>query len=205
MKRLIWVMSMSLLTSMLFAKELHFVYIEHSADSAINAQTNTEQILSDLKQILVYARDGEQYIVYLANLGEPLVAYLNVEGKNDTKLVRTIEGELIGFNAHGVDALTDLQQIISIFESLGIYGGNTGPYDKIVWSFYVTPNYWFLYKESIIAKALFALDFEQLPPERFLLQLLISGEHSIRSSDSYFLGERDLYPAKRLNIEIIKL
>lgn len=197
MKRIVSIVSIVWLCFIgIEAKELRFVYIAH------DVETTTDRLVKELNGLQRAARDGVPTIFYLSNSDRPLVAYYNINDRQDGDVYREIMGELQERSFHNTSAIVDRDSIVSIFTELQI---ESGSYSKVAWKFYITQNYWNNFNEAIIASAYFVLNIAEWIKPSFLLQLYYSGQENFKVDEKYPFGTLDLCPSLNNNYELITL
>lgn len=196
MKKLVLFFSLICVSLLGTAQELRFVYIAHDLETA------TEKLVRELNGMQRAARDGMPTIFYLSNAENPIIAYYNVEDRQDGDVYREIMGELQERSFHNTSAVVDKDSIVSIFNRINI---ENSPYTNLVWKFYITQNYWNLYNEDIIASSYFILNIAEWTKPNFLLQLYFSGQEEFRVDEKYPFGVLNLCPKLNNSYELLTL
>lgn len=178
------------------AQELRFVYIAHDLETA------TEKLVRELNGMQRAAREGMPTIFYLSNAENPIIAYYNVEDRQDGDVYREIMGELQERSFHNTSAIVDRDSIVSIFNRINI---ENSQYTNVVWKFYITQNYWNLYNEDIIASSYFILNIAEWSKPNFLLQLYFSGQEEFRVDEKHPFGVLNLCPKLNNTYELLTL
>ena len=178
------------------AQEWRFV------DRAHDLETATEKLVRELNGMQRAARDGMPTIFYLSNAENPVIAYYNVEGRQDGDIYREIMGELQERSFHNTSAIVDRDSIVSIFNRINI---ENSQYTNVVWKFYITQNYWNLYNEDIIASSYFILNIAEWSKPNFLLQLYFSGQEEFRVDEKHPFGVLNLCPKLNNTYELLTL
>ena len=196
MKKLVLFFSLICVSLLGTAQELRIVYIAHDLETA------TEKLVRELNGMQRAARDGMPTIFYLSNAENPIIAYYNVEDRQDGDVYREIMGELQERSFHNTSAVVDKDSIVSIFNRINI---ENSPYTNLVWKFYITQNYWNLYNEDIIASSYFILNIAEWTKPNFLLQLYFSGQEEFRVDEKYPFGVLNLCPKLNNSYELLTL
>lgn len=178
------------------AQELRFVYIAH------DLETSTEKLVRELNGMQRAARDGVSTIFYLSNAENPIIAYYNVENRQDGDTYREIMGELQERSFHNTSAIVDRDSIVSIFNRIDIENSS---FANVIWKFYITQNYWNLYNEDIIASSYFILNIAEWTKPRFSLQLYFSGQEEFHVDEKYPFGVLNLCPKLNNAYELLTL
>lgn len=198
MKRIISLLSIIwLCLTSINANELRFIYIAHDIETA------TDKLVQELNGLQRAARDGVPTIFYLSNSDKPIIAYYNINNKQDGEKYREIMGELQEHDYHDTSAIDDRDSIVNIFTKLKIENGN---YSKVVWKFYITQRYFDdNFNEAVIASTYFILNIAEWTKPSFLLQLYFSGQAEIQIDKKYPFGILNLCPTLNNNYELITL
>lgn len=195
MKRFLFISLLTCITWIANAQELRFVYIAH------DLETSTEKLVRELNGLQRAARnDGMPTIFYLSNSEKPIIAYYNVEERQDGDIYREIMGELQESSFHNTSAIVDRDSIVSIFNRLRV---ENGQYTNVVWKFYITQNYWNLYNEDVIASSYFILNIAEWTKPTFHLQLYYYGQEEFRVDEKYPFGMLNLSPKLNNNYELV--
>ena len=112
MKRFLLIIIVSCIAHLAVAQELRFVYIAHDLETA------TDKLVKELNGLQRATRDGMPTIFYLSNSDNPIIAYFNIDGKQDGDIYREIMGELQERSFHNTSAIVDRDTIVSIFKNL---------------------------------------------------------------------------------------
>lgn len=196
MKRLLIICLVTCLPLLMMAQELRFVYVAHDLETA------TERLVRELNGLQRAARDGMPTIFYLSNSEKPIIAYYNIEDRQDGDIYREIMGELQERSFHNTSAIVDRDSIVSIFSRINI---EEGQFSNVVWKFYITQNYWNLYNEDIIASSYFILNIAEWTKPTFHLQLYYSGQEEFRVDEQHPFGVLNLCPNLNHNYELLTL
>lgn len=196
MKRFLLIIIVSCIAHLAVAQELRFVYIAHDLETA------TDKLVKELNGLQRATRDGMPTIFYLSNSDNPIIAYFNIDAKQDGDIYREIMGELQERSFHNTSAIVDRDTIVSIFKNLKI---ESGVYSNVVWKFYITQNYWNLYNEDIIASSYFILNIAEWKQPAFLLQIYFSGNDAMQVDEQYPFGLLNLCPTLNHNYELLSL
>jgi len=195
MKRFLFISLLTCIAWIANAQELRFVYIAH------DLETSTEKLVRELNGLQRAARnDGMPTIFYLSNSEKPIIAYYNVEERQDGDIYREIMGELQESSFHNTSAIVDRDSIVSIFNRLRV---ENGQYTNVVWKFYITQNYWNLYNEDVIASSYFILNIAEWTKPTFHLQLYYYGQEEFRVDEKYPFGMLNLSPKLNNNYELV--
>lgn len=193
-KRLLVIAVTMFVTVVSFADELRFVYIAH------DTETSTDKLVKELQGLYKGARNGVPSIFYLSDGESPKVAYFNINGRQDADIYREIVAGLQESNFHNTSASVDRANITRMFTELN----PDGQYDLVDWKFYITQNYWNMYRESIIASTYFILGIDTWKTS-FLLQLYYSGSKPFKVDKVRPFGELDLCPSINHGYELVTL
>lgn len=196
MKRFLMLFLVSGLTLVAIAQELRFVYIAHDLETA------TDKLVRELNGLQRATRDGVPTIFYLSNSDSPIIAYFNINDRQDGDIYREIMGELQERSFHNTSAVVDRDNIVSILRDLNI---EKGAYSSLVWKFYITQNYWDLYNEDVLASSYFILNIAEWKQPSFLLQIYFSGSEAMRVDEKYPFGLLNLCPGLNDNYELLTL
>ena len=196
MKRFLMLFLVSGLTLVAIAQELRFVYIAHDLETA------TDKLVRELNGLQRATRDGVPTIFYLSNSDSPIIAYFNINDRQDGDIYREIMGELQERSFHNTSAVVDRDNIVSILRDLNI---EKGAYSSLVWKFYITQNYWDLYNEDVLASSYFILNIAEWKQPSFLLQIYFSGSEAMRIDEKYPFGLLNLCPDLNDNYELLTL
>lgn len=196
MKRILLISIISCMTLLAAAQELRFVYIAH------DLQTSTDKLVKELNGLQRATRDGVPTIFYLSNSDRPIIAYYNIDNKQDGDIYREIMGELQERSFHNTSAIVDRDTIVSIFRNLEV---EKGAFTNVVWKFYITQNYWDLYNEDIIASSYFILNIAEWKQPGFLLQIYYSGNEAMQIDETHPFGLLNLCPTLNNNYELLYL
>ena len=195
MKRFLFISLLTCIAWIANAQELRFVYIAH------DLETSTEKLVRELNGLQRAARnDGMPTIFYLSNSEKPIIAYYNVEERQDGDIYREIMGELQESSFHNTSAIVDRDSIVSIFNRLRV---ENGQYTNVVWKFYITQNYWNLYNEDVIASSYFILNIAEWTKPTFHLQLYYYGQEEFHVDEKYPFGMLNLSPKLNNNYELV--
>lgn len=177
------------------AQKLQFCYIAHDGG------LNIDKLLGYLGDIHRLAQIDDPCIFYLSNGDKPYIAYYNIENNHqDLSTYKEILGKLQETGELSINASTDVENIVSIFEKIDI---DNAIYKNVEWNFFITPEYWNRYNETIIATSYFILNIAEWKQADFKLKIYNVSDKRLQIDKEYPFGLLNLAP--QLNNKIILL
>lgn len=145
------------------ARNLKFVYIAHSVDTPIeDLVRNIEGYYTELEDEADSPELERQTIVYLSSGSSPVIANMKSGQRDDDNYERIIS-ELYERHYHDVDAETDINRVIDLFDDNDFLtpGGDMAVSD-LEFEFYVNTSFWSRHQnERFIASLFYALGLDK--------------------------------------------
>ena len=145
-------------------KVLNIIYVAHST------RTQTDKLIERLREEFERSRTSKNPTVfYLTNGRAPIIVQMNT-AKDNRKDFGEIIYRLQSMRAHSVNAQTDVNTLIKLFDELNVLSEENKPmYQKVEWTYYIDSSYWQAkYNESVIEKLYWVLDMHGMEAMNYL-------------------------------------
>lgn len=171
-------------------QSLQVVYITKDYTTEVNP------LCKELRDMFEFAErdDTQAYVFYLANSTSPQIVKVNLPGDNRKEFDKIIDA-LMSKSETIINPSTDVRQLVSVFNDVGLLDQNgSNYYQSVELQFYVTPTFWDLgYNEQIIASTYFALDLDSEWADGYVNMSIFHNIHDgLEVGEDHPFGKNDL-------------